>query len=100
LIGKSEVDAALRGVAAFERIVYFDFDRFLDAAIAESEAGFGAVGFEHEFQGVAESGAAFAEGSAVGDRAWDLFDPAHEPPVLWPDDGVESLSHGNIVCVA
>ncbi len=55
------------------------------------------MGFEHQFQRIAQACPAFAERPAMGDGSGNFLDPAHEPPVFRADDGVISLSHDNIV---
>jgi hypothetical protein len=55
------------------------------------------VRFQHQFERFPQALPAFAKRSALRDGPGNFFDPAHEPPVFWPDDGVVSLSHERIV---
>lgn len=71
-----------------------DLDGFLDARIIQGQAGFIAVGLDHQFQRVSEVSAALIEGFAAGDGSGDFFHPTHKPPVgIGFDDGVILLSH-------
>ncbi len=87
----------LRWIDRFGCIIDVHFDGFLNAAVAQAEAGLVAVGLEHQLQRIAKSGPAFDEGSAEGDCSGNFFDPADVSPVFRSDDRVVSLSHHNIV---
>src|SRR2546430_16256475 len=62
-------------------IRHVDLDSFEDAIGMHSQSSFVAVGFDHQFQRVAEVFPALFQAAALGDCAGDLLDPAHKPPV-------------------